>query len=127
MSKKKIYLAIPYTGIENQSFKIANEVAAKLMQDDIIVFSPISHSHSISMENELPTSWEFWKKQDEEFIKWCDELYVIVPHITEEHLLNMMLVDKSTGVNAEIAIAKKLNKKRRYLALNSVTLKYEIL
>ena len=43
----KIYLAIPYTGIEEESFNIANKVAARLIEDGHIVVSPISHSHSI--------------------------------------------------------------------------------
>lgn len=102
----KIYLAIPYTGNELKSFKVANLVAGELMQKGHIVLSPISHTHPIAMECELPKDWEFWKKQDESFIGWCDELW-IVPFPGHA---------KSRGVNAEIKIAKKLNKPIKYIA-----------
>ena len=55
----KIYLAIPYSGMAEESFRIANEVSAKLMNEGHIVFSPISHSHPIAIAHNLPTDWIF--------------------------------------------------------------------
>lgn len=46
--EKLIYLAIPYSWNSTKSFELANEIAANLMMDGHIVFSPISHSHSIA-------------------------------------------------------------------------------
>ena len=97
----KIYLAIPYTGQEEESFRIANEVAGDLMAKGHIVFSPISHTHPIEMEVDLSGDWEFWKKQDESFIDWCDEIWVI----------DFGDVKNSTGVQAEIKMAKEMGKK----------------
>ena len=102
----KIYLAIPYTGIEKASFIVANRIAGFLMEDGHIVYSSISHSHPIAIENNLYTFWDFWKKQDEEFIKWCDEVHVIKLD---------GLWRKSKGVQAEIALAKKYNKKVKFI------------
>jgi hypothetical protein len=107
---KKIYLAIPYSGMEEESFRIANEVTSKLMLQGHIVFSPISHSHPIAISHQLPGTWEFWKKFDESFIEWCDELHAIV--IGEN---GMELMAKSKGVTAEIEIAKSLNKPIGYV------------
>jgi len=101
----KIYLAIPYTGNENSSFIKANRIAAKLMNEGHIVFSPISHSHSIDSQCDLDKKWEFWKKQDESFIEWCDELYVVMLNGWKE----------SVGVNAEMEIAKRLGKPIKYI------------
>lgn len=101
----KIYLAIPYSGMGEKSFKISNEVSAELMNKGHIVFSPISHSHPIAISHNLPTDWEFWKKFDESFIEWCDELWVIIVGENGHELCN-----KSKGVTEEIKIAKSLNK-----------------
>ena len=101
----KIYLAIPYTGKENESFRVANLVAGMLMNQGHVVFSPISHSHHIAIQGGLSLGWSFWKKQDESFIGWCDELYVV----------KLKGFEKSKGVNAEIEIASRLGKPIRYV------------
>jgi len=100
MKNKKVYLAIPYSGMEEESFKIANKVAGQLMIDGYIVFSPISQCHLIAKECNLPTTWEFWNKYDEDFIKWCDILMVIC--IGE---YGSKLIENSKGCQAEIKIA----------------------
>ena len=114
---KKIYLAIPYTGNENKSFQVANIVAGLLMQQGHIVFSPISHTHPIAMECDLPKDWEYWKCQDEFFIGICDEIHVV--------MLNGY--EKSKGVNAEIKIAKKLKKPIKFIEYkNEISIEFEI-
>jgi hypothetical protein len=104
----KIYLAIPYSGMADESFRIANEVSSKLMNEGHIVFSPISHSHPIAIAHNLPTDWEFWKKFDESFIEWCDELWVVIIGENGYELCN-----KSKGVTAEMQIAKGYGKQIR--------------
>ena len=101
----KIYLAIPYTGIEEESFNVANKVAAKLMSEGHIVFSPISHTHPIALAGNLPKGWDYWKTFDECFIEWCDELHIVQMKIDGD-----AKIARSTGVNAEIEIAKRLGK-----------------
>lgn len=118
----KIYLAIPYSGIEEESFKYANEVASKLMADGHIVYSPISHNHPISKAHGLPTTWDFWKEFDTEFIKWCDKVVVIVlpPVKVTTGKWNgnacdgLTLINESKGVQAEIQIAKGLGKEIQF-------------
>jgi len=100
----KIYLAIPYTGQEEYSFQIANHAAGKLMGIGFIVYSPISHTHPIAMECNLPTDWEYWKNIDISFLKWCDVVHVICLHGWKE----------SKGVQAEIKIARVLGKEIIY-------------
>src|SRR5690349_19198330 len=106
---KKIYLAIPYSGIEEESFKIANYVAHKLMADGHIVFSPISQNHPIAKAHSLPTGWEFWQKLDEAFIEWCDELHIVAIH-TLCPISAATLIESSKGCQAEISFCRKLNK-----------------
>lgn len=115
---KKIYLAIPYMGPKGQeerNFQIANNVAGHLMREGYIVFSPISHSHPITRECELPKDWNYWKEVDTEFIKWCDALYVIFT--SKEEIL------ASEGVIAEIKIAEELNKEIVFVNINCEIIK----
>jgi len=77
----KIYLAAPYTHtdpeIVNARVNATNAHAAHLMSQGHIVFSPISHSHYIAMENNLPTTFEFWAKQNRAMIDWCDAMVIL--------------------------------------------------
>jgi hypothetical protein len=98
---KKIYLAIPYSSIDHElSFRVANKKTAELMNSGYIVYSPISHSHIIAKDHDLPKGWEFWKRIDREFITWSDELWVIKLKGWKE----------SSGVQAEIMIALEMGK-----------------
>ena len=106
---KKIYLATPYTGTPTEQqarFEAVNKVAAKLMADGFLVFSPISHTHSIGLAGDLPKGWEFWKEYDLTFIEWCDELWVLMQDGWQD----------SKGVTAERKIAKELGKPIRYMS-----------
>jgi len=105
----KIYLATPYTGNEFESFKNVNRIAGELMNAGHIVFSPISHTHPIACECEMPKHWEFWKKFDECFIEWCDELWIC----------DFGDWTKSKGVLGEIKIAHKLNKQIKFITEGS--------
>lgn len=105
----KIYLATPYNhsdyNIRVNRFNNINKIAASIMNDGHIVYSPISHSHPIAECGNLPKDWSFWEKYDRTFLEWADELWVYCCDGWKE----------SSGVNAEILIAKELNKSIRYI------------
>ena len=77
----KIFLCAPYTHqdpvIVTARVKAINAHAALLMNQGHIVFSPISHSHYIAIENNLPTTFEFWQKQNHAMIDWCDTMVIL--------------------------------------------------
>ncbi len=105
---KKVYLATPYSGTPEQQehrFQEVNAIAAKLMTDECLVFSPISHTHPIALAGDLPKGWDFWKEYDLTFIEWCDELFVYCQDGWEE----------SVGVQAEIKLAIYLRKPVIYM------------
>lgn len=95
---RKIYLAIPYTGMEESSYRQANEATAVLLNAGFNVFSPITHSHPLTkLKNyTVPGSWNFWKKIDYQFLDWADDLYVLTPEEGSDK------VDNSVGVQEEI-------------------------
>ena len=103
---KKIYLAIPYSRHEKESFKLANKIAGRLIKDGYLIFSPISMSHPIATSNKLQGDWETWRRIDFEFIKWCDEM-LIINYDNEA-------VSKSVGVQDELMYAKEIGKPIRY-------------
>jgi hypothetical protein len=110
---KKVYLAIPYSGMEESSFKQATLAAVKILRLGYNVYSPITHSHPLT-EYDVPGDWEFWQKIDFQFIDWCDEVWVLIPEEGEEK------VNNSTGVQAEIDYAKRNNKKVILITLNDL-------
>jgi hypothetical protein len=86
----KIYLAIPYTGMEEKSMEISTKVAAQLMEKGHFVISPITMSHPVSVVGNLPSDWEYWKELDTWLISCCEELWIV--NLGEE------LINNSTGV-----------------------------
>lgn len=102
MKNKKIYISIPYTGVQYISFKLANLVAGKLLDAGAIPISPISHSHPIEEHCEKAWSWETWQKVDYALLDFCDE--VLVVNFDDEK------IEKSEGVQDEIKYAKEKGK-----------------
>ncbi len=120
---KKIYLACPYTHeskrIEKKRFKAVTQVAGKLMNEGYLVYSPITHGHTICQYTKnMPTDFEYWQKHCLSFLdNWADELLVL-------DLDGYLAVEQSRGVNEEINYAKELNLPIEFTSLD--TLKYFI-
>lgn len=99
MKLELIYLATPYSDpdplVKEDRFHLANKVTAMLMNLGHVVFSPISHSHPIAEDADLPGTWEFWENQDRVFLSKCTSVVVI----------NTPGWLTSKGVTAEIEIA----------------------
>lgn len=82
----RIYLAGPYSHenacVRERRYHELNDVALTLMKQGHTVFSPITHSHPLSLID--PMNAEFWLAQDEQFIQWADEIHVLcMPGWTE--------------------------------------------
>jgi len=102
-TRSLVYLALPYTFNGEKSFDIANIVAAKLMNEGNIVFSPISHAHHISdyLDPELKYDQEFWMGQDLPMLSKCDKLAIV--HIGID---GPKLIENSKGCQSELKHAK---------------------
>jgi len=113
MEPKKIYLAHPYSSsdpaIREQRFESANREAAKFIDDGHIVFSPISHSHNISVYGQNANDSEFWVRQDLTFIDWCDEVVVVCAPGWAH----------SKGIMAEVEYAGLRGKPVRYVGVSN--------
>ncbi len=113
-----IYLACPYQHDNKhvmwERFNAVTEAAGHLMMKGIVIFSPITHCHSIAEYHELPRGWEFWKSFDEVYLGHSEEMYILTLDGWEE----------SVGVTAEIKIMRKQTKPISLLDPINYTLTY---
>lgn len=109
---KKVYIAIPYTGMELSSYRQANLAAVMAMRMGYNPYSPISHSHPLTLHG-APGDWDFWHRIDTDWLEVCQELWVIVPREGAEWVHN------SKGVMAEMNYAKSIDVPVRCFKINS--------
>ena len=102
---KKVYIAIPYTGMERSSYEQCVAAVYHLIKNnpDVMFFSPIINSHPLTKYG-LGGDWEYWKNIDLEWLALCDTFLVIIPQE------GMGKAIKSTGLREEYMFAEE-NKK----------------
>jgi hypothetical protein len=97
------YLAVPYTHahavIREERYQKVNSMAAHLIALGWHIFSPISHTHSIAADNDLPLGWDYWQEYDRAILEICTHLIV--------YTLDGW--NTSAGVRGEMAIAQELS------------------
>jgi len=105
-----IYLSAPYTHedpqVQQKRFEIINETAAYIIYSmKYLLFSPISHGHSIFVNREdLDPGIDYWERYEKRIMPLCSEIIVLCIEGWKE----------SAGVKREIALAKELHLKIRY-------------
>lgn len=118
-SKSKLeYLAVPYTfahadarvqaAVQETRFEIVNAVAATLIKEGHLIYSPISHSHPIFQSGVAGGDWETWKKLDLALLAVCKRLLV----------LRLDGWKESEGVQSEIVEARRLGIRVKYIDLD---------
>lgn len=110
LNKNKVYyLASPYSHADKermqQRYEAIDAIGAWLCLEDIILIEPISMCHEKSINYDMPTGYEYWKRRDRTFVRMSDG--VIVAKIEGW--------DKSIGLTDEINYARFLGKKIIYL------------
>lgn len=102
MKKELIYLGCPYShpdpAVKQARFETVTRVASRLVAAGYHVYSPITHSHPMAEMGELPGGWDFWEKYDRIFLEMSKSMFVLKLEGWEE----------STGLQAEIKIAREL-------------------
>ncbi len=97
-NKPLVYLACPYSGNEEENFKLVSKKAAELLNQGMTIFSPIAMCHPMAIYGKLPGNWEFWEKFDRAYISCCNKLIVY----------RLKGWDTSKGVTAEVKIAQEM-------------------
>jgi hypothetical protein len=105
----KIYLGVPYSdpdpAVKQKRFEQVTDKTGELMQQGHIVYSPITACHPVAVRCDLPGSWEYWGALDRTFIDWCEEVWILKLDGWED----------STGLKAEVEIAREMGKPVRYI------------
>lgn len=105
MNVPLIYLASPYgssksTELRQERYEAALAAETEIRRGGLHVYSPIVHCHPGAARGLYPSNWEYWQAFDELMLSRCDMLYVLTLDGWQE----------SIGVQAEIRLAKQLNK-----------------
>lgn len=114
-SNKIIYLAIPFEWDVEEAFKIANQIAGKLMINYNTVFSPISHLFPITeaVMDEWSVDLDFWEAQNLPFIKFCNKVIVVDVVVDGERM-----ADKDPWINKVLKTAKEAGVRVMYMEYN---------
>jgi hypothetical protein len=96
-----IYVASPYSvnadaQLRQERYKYALMKTIEFTKKGLPVFSPIVHSHPMSLVANMPCTFDFWKELDCLYIDNCDQMYVLMMDGWKE----------SIGVQFEIEYAK---------------------
>lgn len=105
-----IYLASVYSlnsdaDLRQQRYEYVLKEAAEFTKLGYPIFSPIVHSHPMSLVYDMPCTFDFWEKVDYKFIDASSQLWVLMMDGWTE----------SNGVQAEIKYARSLGMKIYYL------------
>ena len=108
--KGYVYLASPYTHEdvfvrEDRFLQAIRACAYALNTLRVNITNSIVFSHPILTRYKMPVEWEFWASYDEVVIRQCEEVWVLcIPGFTH-----------SKGLHSELRLARKLNKRVRYM------------
>jgi len=99
----RYYIAAPYSHIDIKvrmhRAEVADLLAATLLLEGHVVYSPLSHSHMMSEMWGLPMNFEAYRKQDSAFLYESTVIYVITLSGWQE----------SHGVAEELALVAEFN------------------
>lgn len=116
MNKDSVsYLACPHghpdPSVRDYRFRVATKVAAQLFSQDLLVYSPLTHTIPMFAELHQTASWELCMRLDKAMLARCQEIIVItIPGWKE-----------SRGVTEELAYAHELGIPSRYIDFDSLT------
>lgn len=110
--KPIIYLAAPYShpdeGVRLWRYRAITAVAAHMISQGVVVFSPITMTHPIDVilaDRGATLGSDYWVDFDTSFMHFCTEIAV----------LQLEGWQKSSGVRREIAFFKSSGRPIRYI------------
>lgn len=98
------YLAIPYSGMEHESYAHSLNAVSVYLKNGVPAYSPIVHQHVVAEQFDLPKDYAFWRAADEAMIATCGAFHVLVPPGWEKY------VRASKGVRMELRHAHGIGK-----------------
>jgi len=100
--RRLVYVACPYSHpqwrVRHERFLLVSQFCGKLHKTERMVFSPISHSHPMTVEiPDMPINFEYYREFNEFMLSLSKKLIVLTLPGWKE----------SKGVKSEIAYAQK--------------------
>ena len=118
MSNTYIYLASPYSAPDPHTMELrylgVMRACHWLLRQRLWTYSPIVHCHEIAKTYALPKDRAYWQEYNDAMLRGADELLVLAIAGWRE----------STGVTAEIAYAREIDKPTRLLRLQGYDYRY---
>jgi hypothetical protein len=104
-----VYLAAPYShkdqSVREYRAKLIDYAMSLLVKLGIMVYSPISHCHSMVTRHDMDGGYDYWAEYNAAMIARCDAMYVLtIPGWAD-----------SVGVTEEIKFAKSIGMEVREL------------
>lgn len=107
--KNMIYLASPYShpdeAVMEARYDEAMSATAFLMNQGIVIFSPIVHCHQLKLRFNLPGDHNFWLTYDESILRHCFAMWILCIDGWNE----------SKGIASEIEFCKRNNIRISYI------------
>lgn len=114
---KLIYLASPYSDpsydVRMLRYRAVTFIASELMLGGELIYSPITHGHSIATERrritssgKIPTDWAYWKNHCIKILPVCEMVLVLA----------LPGYRASEGVDQELQLASQLGIPHRFLS-----------
>lgn len=109
-----IYLASVYSlnadkALMEERYQFALKHAVSYTMVGVPIFSPIVHSHPMSLAFDMPTTFPFWEKLDYQYLDASDALWVLMMDGWQD----------SRGVTAEIAYAESKGLPVKYIKVSN--------
>ena len=105
-----LYLAQPYSinasaQRMHERYLYGLKKTAEYTKLGLAIFSPIVSSHLMTLEHDMPCTWDFWQTVDKKFLDASSEVYCLM----------MQDWDKSVGVHAELCYARSIGIPIKYI------------
>lgn len=107
-----IYLGSPYSSpdpeVRLERHEQVCRVAAELMTDpfNMIIYSPIAHTHHISLKKQLPYDFAYWERLDKAMMKACSGMFALLLPGWQE----------SKGLKSEVEFMQESKKSVQFIA-----------
>ena len=109
MIGKLVFISSPYSHkdgyVVKERYECVCSVAAKLMREGMMTFSPIVYGHSIAQHGDIPTDWKYWGDYCKAILSRCQKMVVV----------RMPGWEESEGVKEEIKIALEMGIEIEYI------------
>jgi capsule polysaccharide modification protein KpsS len=106
-----VFIISPFTheddSIVQQRVELTETYVANLIKQGLTVQSQIAMLYYLTTKHDIPITYDFWRKYCHQMLEACEQV----------HVLCLDGWEQSVGVDDEIKLARRLNKRITYVTL----------